>query len=155
MLSACSVLADQGKEAFLYVRHGMFQELMSWLHALTNQLAACRSGSGVHPVKVLVWLPCTAIWPILGKGDWSHLIGTGLLGTREDSVSNSCIRNETKVCKKNCCMEQIPFSEVSLQAGRVVDRPPATKLATKLLSGLCESPQTAKLSPRTASGTGG
>jgi hypothetical protein len=42
-----------------------------------------------------------------------------------------------------------------LAGGRVVDRPPATKLATKLLSGLCESPQTTKLSPRTASGTGG
>jgi hypothetical protein len=42
---------------------------------------------------------------------------------------------------------------LNLQAWRVVDRPPATKLAAKLLSGLCESPQIAKLSPRTASGT--
>jgi hypothetical protein len=44
---------------------------------------------------------------------------------------------------------------VILQAGRVVDRPPATKLSTKLLSGLCESPRAARLLPQTASGTCG
>ncbi|CAD6268806.1 unnamed protein product [Miscanthus lutarioriparius] len=54
------------------------------------------------------------------------------------------------------CPQNVKFStELHNKARRVVDRPPATKLATKLLSGLCESPPAARQSPRTASGTSG
>jgi hypothetical protein len=42
-----------------------------------------------------------------------------------------------------------------LQAGRVVDRPQAARLSTKLLSRLCGSPPAARLWPRMASGIGG